>query len=211
MINCELYCTRIRSSQIRIAKAKRKPKTFRNDSNEEFVICTRLIHRDSITHNWFDIVLDSNLMFHHFFLFFLVALVLLSFGVHCNFARRSIFNGLFIVQFAVRLSERNGDLGKGILEIYKVNQKKWVPACVDRWSPATSPTMVCSLLGYNSVNSSRLTMPNTNQTLPPPINSVSRMYQRKKNNLIKEFGNCKDKSHAIVDLTCSNYGKNYYL
>lgn len=120
---------------------------------------------------------------------------------------RSIFNGLFVVQFTVRLSERNGDLGKGILEIYKVSLKKWVPACVDRWNPATSPTMVCSLLGYNSVNSSRLTMPTSNQTLPPPVNSVWRLYQRKKTNLIKEFGNCKDKSHAIVDLTCSNYGK----
>lgn len=125
----------------------------------------------------------------------------------------SLFVHSFYDWILVRLSERNGDLGKGILEIYKVSLKKWVPACVDRWNPATSPTIVCSLLGYNSVNSSRLTMPNTNQTLIPSTtsvkdtNSIWRMYQRKKNNLIKEFGNCKDKSHAIIDLTCSNYGK----
>lgn len=115
---------------------------------------------------------------------------------------------------AVRLSERNGDLGKGILEIYKVSLKKWVPACVSNWNPNSSPTMVCSLLGYNSVNSSRITMRNTNQTLTPSPtsgkdpNSIARMYQRKKTNLIKEFGSCSsNENHPVIDLTCSNYGE----
>lgn len=116
--------------------------------------------------------------------------------------------------YIVRLSERNGDLGKGILEIYKVNLKKWVPACVSNWNQNSSPTMVCSLLGYNSVNSSRITMRNTNQTLTPSPssgkdpNSIARMYQRKKTNLIKEFGSCSsNENHPVIDLTCSNYGE----
>lgn len=115
--------------------------------------------------------------------------------------------------FQVRLSERNGDLGKGILEIYKVGLKKWVPACVSNWNQNSSPTMVCSLLGYNSVNSSRITMRNTNQTLTPSSanskdpNNIVRMYQRKKTNLIKEFGSCSsNENHPVIDLTCSNYG-----
>lgn len=114
----------------------------------------------------------------------------------------------------VRLSERNGDLGKGILEIYKVNLKKWVPACVTNWNHHISPTVVCSLLGYNSVNSSRITTRDTNQTLTPSStngkdpNSIARMYQRKKTNLIKEFGSCSsNENHPVIDLTCSNYGK----
>lgn len=124
------------------------------------------------------------------------------------FYRFSLYCCLF---YSVRLSERNGDLGKGILEIYKVTLKKWVPACVSNWNTATSPTMVCSLLGYNSVNSSRITMRNTNQTLTPSTkdsNSIWRMYQRKKTNLIREFGSCSaNENHPVIDLTCSNYGK----
>lgn len=99
------------------------------------------------------------------------------------------------------------------MEIYRVSLKKWVPACVTHWNPATSPTMVCSLLGYNSVNSSRITMRATNQTLTPSVtnfkdsNGIWRMYQRKKNNLIKEFASCStNENHPVIDLTCSNYG-----
>lgn len=120
----------------------------------------------------------------------------------------------FVHDNVVRLSERNGDLGKGILEIYKVSLKKWVPACVSNWNQNSSPTMVCSLLGYNSVNSSRITMRNTNQTLTPSPsngkdpNNIARMYQRKKTNLIKEFGSCSsNENHPVIDLTCSNYGE----
>ncbi|XP_055316138.1 serine protease 41-like [Sitodiplosis mosellana] len=112
----------------------------------------------------------------------------------------------------VRLSGRNGDIGKGILEIYKVSLKKWVPACVENWHQTTSPTMVCSLLGYSSVNSSRVAMRLTNQTITPSsINAkeshiIARMYQRKKTNLIKEFGSCtSNENHAVLDLTCTNY------
>lgn len=114
----------------------------------------------------------------------------------------------------VRLSEQNGDLGKGILEIYKVNLKKWVPACVSNWNQNSSPTMVCSLLGYSSVNSSRITNHLTNQTIIPPpttgkdTSNIARMYQRKRTNLIKEFGSCSaNENHPVIDLTCSNYGK----
>lgn len=116
-----------------------------------------------------------------------------------------------ISNFPVRLNERNGDLGKGILEIYKVQMKKWVPACVQHWNPSTSPASVCSLLGYSSVNSSKLTMRDTNLTLSPATTSkddtaIWRMYQRKRSNIIKEFASCPNDNHPVVDLTCSNYG-----
>lgn len=139
-------------------------------------------------------------------------------NVHKNALQTKIcFIYFFLILILVRLSERNGDLGKGILEIYRVNLKKWVPACVSNWNQNSSPTMVCSLLGYNSVNSSRITLRNTNQTLTPSSanskdpNNIARMYQRKKTNLIKEFGSCSsNENHPVIDLTCSNFG-NYSL
>ena len=37
------------------------------------------------------------------------------------------------------------------------------------------------------------------------------MYQRKKTNLIKEFGSCtSNENHAVLDLTCTNYGECVY-
>lgn len=117
---------------------------------------------------------------------------------------------LVLFVFAVRLSERNGDTGKGLLEIYKVKMQKWVPACVNHWNPSTSPTMVCSMLGYNSVNSSRLTMSDSDIPIYPQNNvdttAIWRMMQKKRTNLVKEFGSCPMDRHPVVDLTCSNYG-----
>lgn len=109
----------------------------------------------------------------------------------------------------VRLSERNGDLGRGRLEIYKTDKKQWTPACVSNWDAATSPSTVCSMLGYSSVNSSKLTMRGTNITVQPNSKDTQgmwRMYKSKGTNLIKEFSTCSEKEkYPIVDLTCSNF------
>lgn len=114
----------------------------------------------------------------------------------------------------VRLSERNGDLGKGVLEIYKVDSKRWVPACVNSWNSALSPQMVCSLLGYNSVNASRIIQANSSMVLTQGLNSIRnpnnvwRLFQRKRTNLIKEFGTCESAENAgKLDLTCTHYGR----
>uniref|UniRef100_A0A182KE36 Scavenger receptor class A n=1 Tax=Anopheles christyi TaxID=43041 RepID=A0A182KE36_9DIPT len=108
----------------------------------------------------------------------------------------------------IRLSERNGDLGRGTLEVYKADLKQWAPACVKNWDPATSPTMICSLLGYSSVNSSRTAMRGSNRTLvsTKDASSMWRMYQKKDINLIKEFNSCDINSrYPVAELTCSNF------
>uniref|UniRef100_A0A1B0C9Z5 Putative trypsin-like serine protease n=1 Tax=Lutzomyia longipalpis TaxID=7200 RepID=A0A1B0C9Z5_LUTLO len=108
----------------------------------------------------------------------------------------------------IRLSERNGDLGRGTLEVYRANVKKWAPACISNWDPSTSPTTVCSILGYSSVNSSRLKMIGTNITMVTPTKDTPamwRMYQKRQTNLMKEFTNCPTSMYPVVELTCSNF------
>uniref|UniRef100_A0A1B0D2D8 Uncharacterized protein n=1 Tax=Phlebotomus papatasi TaxID=29031 RepID=A0A1B0D2D8_PHLPP len=108
----------------------------------------------------------------------------------------------------IRLSERNGDLGRGTLEVYRANVKKWAPACISNWDPATSPTTICSMLGYSSVNSSRLKMIGTNITMVTPTKDTPamwRMYQKRQTNLMKEFTNCPSSMYPVVELTCSNF------
>ncbi|KFB51412.1 AGAP006631-PA-like protein [Anopheles sinensis] len=108
----------------------------------------------------------------------------------------------------IRLSERNGDLGRGTLEVYKAELKQWAPACVRNWDPATSPTMICSMLGYSSVNSSRTTMRGSNRTLvsKKDASAMWRINQKQNINLIKEFNSCDINSrYPVAELTCSNY------
>ncbi|XP_055528034.1 uncharacterized protein LOC129720570 isoform X2 [Wyeomyia smithii] len=108
----------------------------------------------------------------------------------------------------IRLSERNGDLGRGTLEVFKGDKNQWAPACVKNWDPATSPTTICSMLGYSSVNSSRTTMRGSNRTVVgiKDASSMWRMYQKKHGNMIKEFNSCDINSrYPVAELTCSNF------
>lgn len=110
----------------------------------------------------------------------------------------------------MRLSDRYGDIGKGTLEVWKPQEKLWVPACVNQWEQSTSPTEVCTMLGYNSVNSSRVTTRDRKVIVSGSKETPAmwRMSQKKHRNLLQEFNSCPVKgNYNIVDLTCSNYGK----
>ena len=106
----------------------------------------------------------------------------------------------------IRLSSTNGDVGKGMLEIYRASKKRWEPACVKNWPPEYS-AKVCSMLGYSSVNASRFSYRSTNITVTSSQDPTTwmRMVQRKPpNNILKETANCDDKS-KVAELTCVNF------
>lgn len=111
------------------------------------------------------------------------------------------------------MSERNGDQGKGILEVYKADLKQWAPACVNNWDGTTSPAAVCSMLGYSAVNGSWIKLPNpnfSNFTMVAPIEKDTtghwQFLQKKKPNLMKEFISCPANSyHPVAELSCSNF------
>lgn len=128
----------------------------------------------------------------------------------------SRFNSFNLHRFAVRLSERNGDTGKGILEVYKADIKQWAPACVNKWDGTTSPAAVCSMLGYNSVNASWIKVPSPNSsnfTMILPTEDTTSKWQRsqqqqlqRKTNLMKEFISCPNSGYyPVAELACSNF------
>lgn len=47
----------------------------------------------------------------------------------------------------VRLSQRNGDVGEGRLEVYHAEMGKFMPACIPYWDSNSAKT-ICSMLGY---------------------------------------------------------------
>lgn len=115
----------------------------------------------------------------------------------------------------VRLSDRNGDMGKGVLEVFKPKEQEWSPACVKNWDRSVSPTAVCSMLGYSSVNATGVVTRNTRRTLLASVNvstDIWRMYSKKRSNLMREFSSCKQKEdYPIAELTCTNFGKTFRL
>ncbi|CAB0028339.1 unnamed protein product [Trichogramma brassicae] len=57
----------------------------------------------------------------------------------------------------LRLSEVNGDTGKGRLEVYNAHKGRYMSACVSRWTPATARD-ICGLLGYTHSDTSGWTI-----------------------------------------------------
>ncbi|XP_073813447.1 corin serine peptidase isoform X2 [Musca autumnalis] len=109
----------------------------------------------------------------------------------------------------MRLSERNGDLGKGVLEVYRMSSREWAPACVKNWDRAVSPSAVCSMLGYSAVNATSVVTQKTHRPLLASVNvstDIWKMYAKKKSNLMREFANCsRSEDYPIAELTCSNF------
>ncbi|EDW89203.2 uncharacterized protein LOC6528445 [Drosophila yakuba] len=109
----------------------------------------------------------------------------------------------------LRLSERNGDVGTGVLEVYRIGQRQWMPACVKNWDRAVSPSAVCSILGYSAVNATSVLTQLTHRPLLATVNvstDIWKMYAKRKSTLMQEFANCKKtEDYPMADLTCSNY------
>lgn len=107
----------------------------------------------------------------------------------------------------IRLSSTNGEVGRGTLEIYKASKKQWEPACINnnKWD-ASSPSKICSMLGYSSVNASRLVQRGTNSTY---LDSGSiRMMQtprKPSTNLLRDYANCSNSRPLVMaELACTN-------
>ncbi|XP_046620350.1 atrial natriuretic peptide-converting enzyme-like isoform X1 [Neodiprion virginianus] len=110
----------------------------------------------------------------------------------------------------LRLSERNGDIGKGRLEIYHAENGNFSPACVMNWDAETSPHQICSYLGYKVANSSVLSRNGTNVSMPQRKIETSvqwRLAQKTNTNILKELRRCtKYENYPTVELACSEYG-----
>ncbi|XP_015603349.1 atrial natriuretic peptide-converting enzyme, partial [Cephus cinctus] len=108
----------------------------------------------------------------------------------------------------LKLSERNGDIGRGSLEVYHAEKGKFLPACITHWESTLAHT-VCSLLGYRIADSSSLWTRASNGTVVESQVETSqqwRLAQKSQINLLKEFQECEDPTeHSTVELTCSEY------
>lgn len=50
-------------------------------------------------------------------------------------------------RLSVKLSQTNGDVGEGRLEVYHAEMGKFMPACASNWNLKLSKE-VCAMLGY---------------------------------------------------------------
>ncbi|KAH8407555.1 hypothetical protein KR222_005316 [Zaprionus bogoriensis] len=109
----------------------------------------------------------------------------------------------------LRLSERNGDVGSGVLEVFRMRKRGWIPACVKNWDRAVSPSAVCSLLGYSAVNATSVVTQRTHRPLLASVNvstDIWKLYAKRRSTLMQEFSNCRPtEDYPIAELTCSNF------
>ncbi|KAK0171613.1 hypothetical protein PV328_005044 [Microctonus aethiopoides] len=102
----------------------------------------------------------------------------------------------------LRLSERNGDIGKGRLQVYNARNNTFVSACIANWQ-TSSAQATCSLLGYTIADSWNLPMKNMTTI---DTSQRWRLAQKSESNLLKELQSCIDHDdYPTVELTCSEY------
>ncbi|XP_034945531.1 atrial natriuretic peptide-converting enzyme-like isoform X2 [Chelonus insularis] len=108
----------------------------------------------------------------------------------------------------LRLSESNGDIGKGRLQVFNSQNSTYIPACISYWKPTLSQA-ICNLLGYSTVDFSVLLMKNDNSTLSEPFMDTSqrwRLAQKSEKNLLKELQSCThEDDYATIELKCSEF------
>ncbi|KAK6618238.1 hypothetical protein RUM44_002689 [Polyplax serrata] len=104
----------------------------------------------------------------------------------------------------IRLQEKMGDIGRGLLQVFSPETDEWVPACVSNWDNKYSAQAICSLMGYTLANYTRLIIKDTNVEVQPP-QTVNLTDYRKKMNWIKDFRSCGLHHYPIVNLECRNY------
>lgn len=67
--------------------------------------------------------------------------------IEISLERKLTFKRALILGKTDRLSDRNGDIGKGKLEVYHARKGKFLPACIADLSK-TRAKSICELLGY---------------------------------------------------------------
>ncbi|CAH2050959.1 unnamed protein product, partial [Iphiclides podalirius] len=128
----------------------------------------------------------------------------------------------------LRLSEANGDVGRGELQVYRAANQSWFPACISNLDDGTA-VKLCSMLGYSVVNRSATVggtragrvqahkVPDVVHAplIPQPerVHGVAQSYrafQRREGGLLRELKDCRHDS-ARIHLVCNSYGERLLL
>ncbi|XP_050669834.1 atrial natriuretic peptide-converting enzyme-like [Leptidea sinapis] len=121
----------------------------------------------------------------------------------------------------LRLSEANGDVGRGEVQVYRAANQSWFPACLSTVDHSTAAE-ICSMLGYTKMNYSEI-MVNVPRPTPSKAQSLTssallggqetvihgvaksyRAFQRSEGGLLRELKDCRHDSKKL-HLICNNY------
>ncbi|XP_053608922.1 atrial natriuretic peptide-converting enzyme [Plodia interpunctella] len=109
----------------------------------------------------------------------------------------------------LRLSVANGDVGSGVLQVYRAANQSWFPACLTHLDDKTA-LKLCSLLGYSQVNKSTAlggyntgVFSRAGHTLIGAAQSY-RDFLRGEGGLLAELKQCRSDT-VRVELKCTNY------
>ncbi|KAJ2948212.1 hypothetical protein O0L34_g10022 [Tuta absoluta] len=104
----------------------------------------------------------------------------------------------------LRLSEVNGDVGRGELQVYRAANQSWFPACISSLDDTTA-TELCTMLGYSWSNKSAIIGGRSARARHGAEKSYLE-FKRSEGGLLQELHTCRRDS-ARVHLLCHNYGE----
>ncbi|XP_052750203.1 atrial natriuretic peptide-converting enzyme [Galleria mellonella] len=109
----------------------------------------------------------------------------------------------------LRLSEANGDVGRGELQVYRAANQSWFSACITTLDDNTA-SKLCAMLGYSWVNrSTPVTVPGypgsrAGRMHMHSVAQTFRAFQLNEGGLLKELKECRQDT-TKVHLVCQNY------
>ncbi|XP_032685944.1 uncharacterized protein LOC116851037 isoform X2 [Odontomachus brunneus] len=109
-------------------------------------------------------------------------------------------------RYCLKLSQKNGDIGVGRLEVYHAEKGQFMPACISHWEETSAQT-ICAMLGYMVAVNSKLLITDSKIANLTQIEHTRPLYHGKSPTLLRKFQECirKDETYPTVELTCSEY------
>ncbi len=115
-----------------------------------------------------------------------------------------------MIQLIVHLSETMGQTGEGRLEAWSAQTNSWQSVCGEGWDVSVQSDRACHILGYKTVNETKIRDETTAQSLEPhnrvgntiitKYTSMKILFDKRKNN------GCKNGKNIAVFLKCHQFG-----
>ncbi len=113
-------------------------------------------------------------------------------------------------QLIVRLSESMGQIGEGRLEAWSAQTNSWQSVCGEDWNVSVQSDRACNILGYKTVNETKIRDETTAQSLEPHNrvgNTIITKYTPMKILFNKRKNNgCRNGKNMAVFLKCDQFG-----
>ncbi|KAL1465624.1 hypothetical protein WDU94_005178 [Cyamophila willieti] len=105
----------------------------------------------------------------------------------------------------LQLSGMMGDVGKGVLELYRPEHKTFHTSCITKWDLINAPKAICERLGYTTVNHTELIREKPLTKIRHTAHQLDVSFSLPYNESMLQLKACNDDDDLpVLELTCTN-------